>query len=148
MLFYKFFRKKFVQSRIFAGCLLLVIIAFLPACTKVYEGLKPPTDVDVVEKAPVGLDIEVSDFKWTYVSGGKIQVSGQVINKSGQSHGNLNLFTMLFDETGRAVAMGEARIMPASLQNGQTGEFQLTMATSRPSGIAHIRLLSNIKSGL
>lgn len=126
----------------------LAAVLALSACSGVYEGLKPPTKVDVAEKAPVGLDIEVTDFKWTYMPGGQIQVTGRVVNKSGASQTDLNLFAMLFDEKGRAVAMGETRVSPSTLAGGQQGDFQLTVATSRPKGINHIRLLTNIKSGL
>lgn len=131
-------------------CWPLVLAALLVAsvaCGSRY-GLKPPISRDTIEKAPVGLDIEVSSFSWAYQSGGYLFIKGQALNNSGRAHSDLNLFAMLFDEDGRGVALGEARLSPSTLEPGQTAAFQLKAAASRPRGIKYLRLLTHIKSGL
>ncbi len=127
--------------------LLAALLAVSAACGSRY-GLKPPISRDTIEKAPVGLNIEASQFSWAYQSGGYLLIEGQAVNKSGRSHSDLNLFAMLFDEEGRGVALGEARLSPSTLEPGQTASFQLKVASSRPRGIKYLRLLTHIKSGL
>jgi hypothetical protein len=122
----------------------LALAAFLtlPACARPY-GYKPPTNVDVFERAPVGEAVDVTDFTWAYEKGGRIQVTGKAKNNSGRTLMNITLFLMLFDEKGKAVALGEARLTPWEVPAGGEGTFSLLAPTDRPKGIKHIRLLTN-----
>lgn len=130
--------------------LCLAVGLMLSACATVYKGYKPPTDVDVFEKAPNSLDYEVVGFKWTYLPDGVgLRVTGQIKNNTGKA-GKAVIYAMLFDEVGLAVGMGEAKIYPIGLAPGRTGSFSLTVATNRPKGqkatggdIKHLRLLTN-----
>ena len=122
------------------------------ACLGREYGLKPPITADVAELAPVSLMVEVLDFRWNYSSEGQsLTVSGRVKNNTGADQRAVFLYAMLFDETGRAVAMGEARVTPEPLPLGGEGDFSLTVKTSRPSSgrkgpIRHLRLLTNARN--
>ena len=130
-----------------------MFLAFLTgACTVPEYGLKPAIKADVAELAPVSLKIEVLNFKWNYAASGQaLAVSGRVRNNTGAVQQPVFLYAMLFDETGRAVGMGEARVRPDFLSSGGEGDFNLTVKTSRPrSGrkgpIKHLRLLTNARN--
>jgi hypothetical protein len=132
---------------------LVVFLAFLAgACAVPEYGLKPPIKVDTAELAPVGLKVEVENFRWNYSDRGQaLTVSGRVRNNTGNAQQPIFLYAMMFDETGRAVGMGEARVSPELLPAGGEGNFHLTVKTSRPrSGlkgpIRHLRLLTNAQS--
>jgi len=131
-----------------AGFLALLVTA----CAVPEYGLKPAIKADVTELAPVSLNIEVEDFRWRYSSSGEaLIVSGRVRNKTAAAQRPVFLYTMLFDETGRAVGMGEARVKPELLPPGAEGDFQLTVKTSRPrtdrkGPIRHVRLLTNARN--
>ena len=115
-------------------------------------GLKPAIRADVAEMAPVSLKVEVTDFRWRYSATGEaLAVTGRVRNMTGTVQRPVFLYAMLFDETGRAVGMGEARVWPELLPNGAEGDFQLMVKTSRPrSGrtgpVKHMRLLTNARN--
>jgi hypothetical protein len=140
-----------------AGCLklaltVLVTLIFLSSCSKPKYGLKPPTDVDVFELAPVSLKVEVQNFKWGYnESGDGLTITGKVKNNTGRTQRPIFLYAMLFDETGLAVAMGESRVDPTELAAGGEGDFTLKAKTSRPKNsrqgaIRHLRLLTNARN--
>ena len=122
------------------------------ACAGPEYGLKPAIKADVAELAPVSLKVEVLDFKWGYAAAGQaLAVSGRVRNNTGADQQPVFLYAMLFDETGRAVGLGEARVWPDFLPKGGEGAFHLTVKTSRPrSGrkgpIRHLRLLTNARN--
>ncbi|MDR2934736.1 MAG: FxLYD domain-containing protein [Candidatus Adiutrix sp.] len=122
------------------------------ACLEPEYGLKPPIKADLAELAPVSLKVEVQDFRWNYSSTGQaLTVSGRVRNNTGTAQETVFLYAMLFDETGRAVGLGEARVNPEPLPGGGEGDFSLTVKTSRPrSGqkgpIRHLRLLTNARN--
>ena len=131
---------------------LAVVLALLAgACAGPEYGLKPPITADVAELAPVSLKIEVLDFRWNYTAAGQaLAVSGRVRNSTGIAQRPVFLYALLFDETGRAVGMGEARVSPDLVPGGE-GVFHLTVKTSRPrSGrkgpIRHLRLLTNARN--
>lgn len=113
-------------------------------------GLKPAIRSDVIERAPVGLRMHVTKFNWQYIRGGSgLQVTGTVRNSTRKTQRPVVLYAMLFDETGRAVGMGEARVTPSSLPPGGQGAFTLVVATSRPQKprpIKHLRLLTNFQN--
>jgi hypothetical protein len=122
------------------------------ACAGPEYGLKPPIKSDVAELAPVSLKVEVLDFRWNYAATGQaLTVSGRVKNNTGAAQRPVFLYAMLFDETGRAVGLGEARVSPEFLPRGGEGDFSLTVKTSRPrSGrkgpIKYLRLLTNARN--
>jgi hypothetical protein len=122
------------------------------ACAGPEYGLKPAIKADVAELAPVSLKVEVLDFRWNYSAAGQaLSVSGRVRNNTGAAQRPVFLYALLFDETGRAVGMGEARVSPDILPSGGEGGFHLTVKTSRPrSGrkgpIKHLRLLTNARN--
>jgi hypothetical protein len=124
----------------------------LAACAGPEYGLKPAIKADVAELAPVSLKVEVEDFRWGYSAGGEaLLVSGRARNNTGTTQSPVFLYAMLFDETGRAVGMGEARVSPDFLPQGAQGDFQLAVKTSRPrSGwkgpVKHVRLLTNARN--
>jgi hypothetical protein len=131
-----------------------VALAFLTllmtvSCGSRADGLKPPIWRNVAERAPVGLRVDVVNFNWQYIrDGGGLQVSGTVKNNSGRDQ-RVVLYCMLFDEGGKAVGMGEARVSPLLLPAGGLGSFTLTAATSRPRQprpIRHMRLLTNAQN--
>jgi hypothetical protein len=128
------------------------LLLLAAACAGPEYGLKPPIKSDVAELAPVSLKVEVLDFRWNYSSTGQaLTVSGRVKNKTGSAQRPVFLYAMLFDETGRAVGLGEARVAPEFLPIGGEGDFSLTVKTSRPrSGrkgpIRHLRLLTNARN--
>jgi len=132
------------------AALLLVLAA--GACAAPEYGLKPAIKADVAELAPVSLKVEVLDFRWNYSAAGQaLSVSGRVRNNTGAAQRPVFLYALLFDETGRAVGMGEARVSPDILPSGGEGGFHLTVKTSRPrSGrkgpIKHLRLLTNARN--
>ncbi len=128
--------------RLLAALALAALLA-LPACAKTYNGYKPATDVDVFERAPVGEAVDVTSFKWNYLPYGGIQVTGKVKNNSGKALRQVTLFTMLFDENGKAVAMGEAPLSLKVIPAGGEADFKLSAATDRPTGIKCIRVLTN-----
>ncbi|MDR2725811.1 MAG: FxLYD domain-containing protein [Candidatus Adiutrix sp.] len=129
---------------------LLILLA--GACAGPEYGLKPPITADVAELAPISLKIEVLDFRWNYTAAGQsLAVSGRVRNNTGAVQRPVFIYAMLFDETGRAVGLGEARVSPDLMPSGGEGSFQLTVKTSRPrSGrkgpIRHLRLLTNARN--
>ena len=134
--------------RALAGLSLLLAAA----CLGPEYGLKPPIKADVAELAPVSLRVEVLDFRWNYSSEGQsLTVSGRVKNKTEADQRAVFLYAMLFDENGRAVGLGEARVNPEPLPRGGEGDFRLTVKTSRPSSgrkgpIRHLRLLTNARN--
>lgn len=113
-------------------------------------GLKPSIKRDVIERAPVGLRMDVTKFTWQYIRGGSgLQVNGTVRNSTRKTQAPVVLYAMLFDEGGRAVGMGETRITPSTLAPGAQGTFTLVVGTSRPQKprpIRHLRLLSNFQN--
>jgi len=133
-------------------CLAGLSLMLATACLGPEYGLKPPIKADVAELAPVSLMVEVQDFRWSYSSSGQsLAVSGRVKNNTGADQRAVFLYAMLFDETGRAVGLGEARVTPEPLPLGGEGDFSLTVKTSRPSSgrkgpIRHLRLLTNARN--
>lgn len=123
--------------------LAIALTAMLTACGTRNYGYKPPTEVDVFERAPVGEKIDITDFKWKYLPNNRIQVTGTAKNNSGKALNGVTLFAMLFDEKGKAVAMGESFINPSQLPAGGQGSFKIEAQTDRPKGIKHLRLLTN-----
>ena len=141
------------RPRPWAGLALAAATLLAGACAQSPTyGLKQPTKVDVAELAPVSLRIEVQNFRWSYsAAGDRLSVSGRVKNKTGRVQRPVFLYAMLFDETGLAVGMGEARVRPEPLPAGAEGDFNLTVKTSRPrSGrqgpVKHLRLLTNARN--
>ncbi len=144
------------RSEILRFILFFSIIAALAAssaCSSYRRsrgGLKPAIRSDVIERAPVGLRMDVTKFKWQYIRGGSgLQVTGTVRNSTRKTQQPIVLYAMLFDETGKAVGMGETRITPSSLPPGGQGVFTLVVATSRPQKprpIKHLRLLTNFQN--
>jgi hypothetical protein len=135
-----------------AGGLALLSLILAVACVESEYGLKPPIRADVAELAPVSLKVEVLDFRWNYSSTGQaLTVSGRVKNNTGADQRTVFLYAMLFDETGRAVGLGEARVNPEPMPGDGEGDFSLTVKTSRPSSgrkgpIKHLRLLTNARN--
>lgn len=131
---------------------ILMTLVFLSSCSKPNYGLKPPTDTDVFELAPISLKVEVQNFKWSYnESGDSLTITGKVKNNTGRTQRPISLYTILFDETGLAVAMGESRVVPTKLAAGGEGNFTLKTKTSRPKNsrqgaIKHLRLLTNARN--
>jgi len=132
---------------------LAVLLSLLAgACAAPEYGLKPAIKADLAELAPVSLRVEVLDFNWNYAARGQtLAVSGRVRNNTGADQHPVFLYAMLFDEAGRAVGMGEARVRPDFLPRGGEGDFHLTVKTSRPSSgrkgpIKHLRLLTNARN--
>ena len=132
---------------------LLALLLAMVSCAAAPEyGLKPPIKADVAELAPISLKVEVENFRWNYSAAGEaLVVSGRVRNRSGAAQRPVFLYAILFDETGRAVGMGEARVRPEYLPNGAEGDFHLMVKTSRPrSGlkgpVRHVRLLTNARN--
>jgi len=129
-----------------------LLFMLAPACVGSEYGLKPPIKADVAELAPVSLMVEVLDFRWNYSSGGQaLSVSGRVRNNTGAEQRAVFLYAMLFDETGRAVGLGEARVTPEPLPLGGQGDFSLTVKTSRPESgrkgpVKHLRFLTNAQN--
>ncbi len=121
----------------------LLLLALLPACGPSRLGYKPPTDVDVAERAPVGQKFDVESFKWRYLNGGRLEVTGTIKNNTGKAQSGLTIFAMMFDETGKAVAMGESFLSPTYVEAGKTAQFKIVAQTDRPKGIEHLRLLTN-----
>ena len=113
------------------------------ACSPVNYAIKAPIDRNVSERAPKSLKIEVQEFTWSYVGGDRIQAKATVKNNTGRPQTSLTIFAMLFDENGQGVAMGESFISPPYLAAGAVGSIEINARTSRPSGIKHIRLLTN-----
>jgi hypothetical protein len=113
-------------------------------------GLKPAIRQNVSERAPVGLRMDVTKFTWQYIRGGSgLQVTGTVRNSTRKVQQPIVLYAMLFDETGKAVGMGETRVTPSILPPGGQGTFTLVVGTSRPQKprpIKHLRLLSNFQN--
>lgn len=113
-------------------------------------GLKPAIRSDVIERAPVGIRMNATKFSWQYICGGTgLQVRGTVLNSTRKTQSPVVLYAMLFDETGRAVGMGETRISPSTLAPGASGAFTLVVATSRPQKprpIRYLRLLTNFQN--
>jgi hypothetical protein len=138
-------------SRPARGLAALSLILAL-ACVDSEYGLKPSIKADVAELAPVSLKVEVLDFSWNYSSTGQaLTVVGRVKNNTGADQRAVFLYAMLFDETGRAVGLGEARINPEPMPKGGEGDFSLTVKTSRPQAgrngpIRHLRLLTNARN--
>jgi hypothetical protein len=132
-------------------CLAALLALAAGACAGPEYGLKPAIKADVAELAPVSLKVEVLDFRWNYSADGQaLSVSGRVRNNTGAAQRPVFLYALLFDETGRAVGLGEARVSPDLLPGGEGG-FHLTVKTSRPrSGrkgpIRHLRLLTNARN--
>ena len=122
------------------------------ACAGPGYGLKPPLKADLAELAPISLKVEVLDFRWNYSAAGQaLSVSGRVRNNTGADQRPVFLYALLFDETGRAVGLGEARVRPDLLPAGGEGRFSLTVKTSRPSfgpkgPVKHLRLLTNARN--
>jgi hypothetical protein len=141
-------RRRSRRAESLAGLLFLLA----GACAGPEYGLKPPLKADVAELAPVSLKIEVLDFRWNYTASGQaLAVSGRVRNNTGAAQRPVFLYAMLFDETGQAVGLGEARVSPELMPEGGEGGFHLTVKTSRPrSGrkgpIRHLRLLTNARN--
>lgn len=131
-----------------AGALLLAgPVFFVGGCGRPTNvAWRPPTDVDVIEQAAVGLDYEVTEFKWVYIDGGRrLQVSGKVTNKEKKTSRAV-IYGFMFDERGDGVAMGESWTSPRFLEPGQSGEFSIIAQTNRPASvdrIKNIRLLTN-----
>lgn len=113
-------------------------------------GLKPAIHRDTIERGPVGLNLVVTKFQWRYVrGGGGLEVTARVRNTTRRAQAPVWVYAMLFDEGGRAVGMGDARVMPPSLAPGQEGTFTLVAATSRPQRprpIKYLRLLTNFQN--
>ena len=134
-----------------AGALLVLgPVVLFSACGKpVNVAWRPPTDVDVIEQASVGLNYEVTEFKWSYIDGGRrLQVDGQVKNK-GKNPSRAVIYGFMFDERGDGVAVGESWTNPAYLQPGQVGTFSIVAQTNRPASIdkiKNIRLLTNAQA--
>jgi hypothetical protein len=133
--------------------LLAALAAALSGCAdfgRSRAGLKPPIRSNVIERAPVGLRLSVTKFNWQYIrGGGGLQVTGTVRNSTRKTQTPVILYAMLFDETGKAVGMGETRINPGSLAPGAEGRFTLIVATSRPQKprpIRYLRLLTNFQN--
>ncbi len=128
---------------------LMLTLTLANACAPVNSAYKAPIKADLAEKAPVGLDFEVKDFKWDYLSDGRrLQVTGTIENHTKTARRG-TIFAMLFDEKGLGVAMGESQISPAVLEPGQSGTFTIVAQTSRPKGpqaIKHLRLLTNVQA--
>ncbi len=138
-------------------CLLLLLTALMAALSgcgdffgRTRHGLKPPIRSNVVERAPVGLRMSVTKFNWQYIRGGSgLQITGTVRNTTRKTQAPVVLYAMLFDETGKAVGMGETRISPGRLAPGASGNFTLVVATSRPQKprpIRYLRLLTNFQN--
>ncbi len=142
----------FSASHLKLDLTILMTLVFLSSCSKPKYGLKPPTETDVFELAPISLKIEVQSFKWSYnESGDGLTITGKVKNNTGYTQRPISLYTILFDETGLAVAMGESRVIPAKLAAGEEGNFTLKTKTSRPKNsrqgaIKHLRLLTNARN--
>lgn len=136
----------FIKSA--AGALLVLgpVVLFSACGQPVNVAWRPPTDVDVIEQAAVGLNYEVTEFKWVYIDGGRrLQVDGKVKNKS-KTTSRAVIYGFMFDERGDGVAMGESWTNPAFLEPGQIGTFSIVAQTSRPASvdkIKNIRLLTN-----
>lgn len=134
-----------------AGALLLLgPVFFIPGCgASTNAGWRPPTNVDVAERAKVGLKYEVTEFKWAYADGGRrLQVDGLVRN-NGQTASRAVIYGFMFDEKGDGVAMGESWTEPAFLAPGQSGRFCIIAQTSRPAPadkIKNIRLVTNAQA--
>ncbi|UQZ89815.1 hypothetical protein C4J81_11580 [Deltaproteobacteria bacterium Smac51] len=144
------------SGRLIRSILFISIIAALAltsACGDTRRrtaGLKPVIRSNVIERAPVGLRMDVTKFNWQYIRGGSgLQVTGTVRNNTRKPQQPVVLYAMLFDETGKAVGMGETRISPSSLAPGAQGSFTLVVATSRPQKprpIKYLRLLTNFQN--
>lgn len=115
---------------------------FFNACTKVDHVNKAPTNVDVFERAPKSMKVDVTEFSWRYLGGDLLEVSGKAVNNTRAPQPNVTLFAMIFDEAGKPVAMGESAVSPATLPAGGKGTFRIVARTSRPTGIQHVRLLT------
>jgi hypothetical protein len=140
------------SARRLLGLLAVLLAGLAAACAGPEYGLKPAIKADVAELAPVSLNVEVLDFHWNYSAAGQaLTVLGRVRNNTGSAQRPVFLYALLFDETGRAVGMGEARVWPDSLPLDGEGDFHLTVKTSRPSSgrkgpIRHLRLLTNARN--
>lgn len=140
----------FVIKTVAGALLVLGPAVLLSGCgTPVNVAWRPPTDVDVIEQAKVGLNYEVTEFKWAYIDGGRrLQVDGQVKNK-GTATSRAVLYGFMFDEKGDGVAMGESWTEPRFLEPGQSGSFSIIAQTNRPASvdkIKNIRLLTNAQA--
>lgn len=131
-----------------AGALLLIgPIFFIQGCGKpVNVAWRPPTNVDVIEKASCGLNYEVTEFKWAYINDGRsLQVSGSIKNNEKRASRAV-IYGFMFDEKGDGVAIGESWTSPRFLEPGQSGTFSIVAQTNRPASgekIRNIRLLTN-----
>lgn len=137
----------FILKGLAGAVLLLGPAFFVSGCgAPVNVAWRPPTDVDVSEIASCGLKYEVTDFRWTYVDGGRrLQVSGRVRNNENKTSRAV-IYGFMFDEKGDGVALGESWTTPRYLEPGQSGDFTIIAQTSRPASgdkIKNIRLLTN-----
>lgn len=120
----------------------LTAAAFLLNACAANHVYKAPTSVDVFERAPDSLKVDVTGFNWTYLPDGRLEITGTAKNNTRQEQLYVTLFAMLFDEAGDPVALGESAVTPAILPKGGQGSFRIVAQTSRPVGIKHLRLLT------
>lgn len=114
---------------------------FFSACATDHV-YKAPTNVDVFERAPKSMRVDVTDFSWAYLPDGRLEITGTAKNNTREEQLNVTLFAILFDEAGAPVALGESAVNPALMPPGSKGSFRIVAQTSRPVGIKHLRLLT------